>query len=83
MADDGTEELLKNSQKESLKDSVKEYFIEFVRARPVLYSKSHKDFKDSRKIKRNYCDEMVEEHPTVCGNWKSKTIHSNEGLSFY
>ena len=43
MADDGTEELLKHS--------VKEYLIKLVCVRPVLYSKSHKDFKHSRTIK--------------------------------
>ena len=39
-----------NDTKESMTDSVKEYIIELSRARPVLYAKSHKNYKDSRTI---------------------------------
>ena len=34
-------------------DTMKEYLIELVRARRVLDSKAHKDFKDSRTVKKN------------------------------
>ena len=60
-------------------NTVKEHLIELVRARPVLYSKAHKDFKDSRTIKRNNWDdiakELASEHPDLCGNWTGKTAY--------
>ena len=57
-----------------LNDVAKEYLLELVRARKVLYSKSHEDFKDSRTVKKNNWDdvaaEMAKEHPTACDKWK-------------
>ena len=68
-------------------DSAKEYLIELVRARKVLYSKAHQDFKDSRTVKRNNWDdvakEMAKEHPTKCGNWKGKTVCANKEFPFF
>ena len=66
--------------KQNLANDVKVYLIELVRSRPVLYSKAHKDFKDSRTIKRNNWEdvarEMTTEHPTTCSHWKGKIICS-------
>ena len=58
-------------------DTMKEYLIELVRARPVLYSKAHKkDFKDSRTVKRNnwsdIAKEIAKEYPDTCGHWTGK-----------
>ena len=57
-------------------DTAKEYLIELVRARPVLYSKAHKDFKDSRTVKRNnwsdIAKEIAKEYPDTCGHWTGK-----------
>lgn len=57
-------------------DDAKEYLIELVRDRKVLYCKGHKDFKDSRTIKRNNWEdvakELATEHPEHCGEWKGK-----------
>jgi 5'(3')-deoxyribonucleotidase len=57
-------------------DTVKETLIELVRARPVLYTKGHNNFEDSRTVKRNNWDdiakELASEHPDVCSNWAGK-----------
>lgn len=54
-------------------DSYKEYLISLVRARPVLYSKSEKAYKDSRTVKKNNWEditkELASEFPSECGQW--------------
>ena len=43
----------------TLNDDEKEYLIELVRERPVLYRKGDKNFKDSRTIKPNNWKEVA------------------------
>ena len=63
-------------------DNHNEFLIELVRARPVLFSKKDKNFKDSRTVKKNNWEDVAREtaaqHPNKCGQWTGK---SNSGFA--
>ena len=59
-------------------DREKEFLIELVRVRPVLYNKLDGSFKDVRTIKKNNWDdvasEMKKEFPESCADISGKKM---------
>ena len=57
---------------------MKELLIEFVRTRPVLYSKAHKDYKETRTVKQNNWNDiptaLAKKYPESCASWTGEPL---------